>query len=126
VAVLLRVYYSLQLFFLAAEFTKIYMGKFGSRLVAKLELHAPKPESVIVFAFLGPLDFWATPLFSATAATIRSLTPPHPASRLRGSRWPTRFSFQTRKLRRVRSAPPGKVRWRVCLKWSFPLQFLRP
>ena len=46
--VLVWVYYSSQLFFLGAEFTKIYTEKFGSHLAEKLELHAPKPESVIV------------------------------------------------------------------------------
>jgi membrane protein len=48
VIVLVWVYYSSQLFFLGAEFTKVYTEKFGSRLTDKLELHAPKPESVIV------------------------------------------------------------------------------
>ena len=48
VIVLVWVYYSSQLFFLGAEFTKIYTRKFGSHLAAKLELYAPKPESVIV------------------------------------------------------------------------------
>jgi membrane protein len=48
VIVLVWVYYSSQLFFLGAEFTKIYTKKFGSHLREKLELHAPKPESIIV------------------------------------------------------------------------------
>ncbi|MDP9114239.1 MAG: YihY/virulence factor BrkB family protein [Acidobacteriota bacterium] len=48
VIVLVWVYYSSQLFFLGAEFTKIYTEKFGSHLAEKLDLHAPKPESVIV------------------------------------------------------------------------------
>jgi membrane protein len=48
VIVLVWVYYSSQLFFLGAEFTKVYTEKFGSRLTDKLELHAPKSESVIV------------------------------------------------------------------------------
>jgi len=48
VIVLVWVYYSSQLFFLGAEFTKVYTEKFGSHLTEKLELHAPKPESVIV------------------------------------------------------------------------------
>jgi len=48
VIVLVWVYYSSQLFFLGAEFTKIYTEKFGSHLSEKLELNAPDPESVIV------------------------------------------------------------------------------
>ena len=48
VIVLVWVYYSAQLFFFGAEFTKIYTEKFGSRLDAKLEEHPPRPESVIV------------------------------------------------------------------------------
>jgi membrane protein len=48
VIVLVWVYYSSQLFFLGAEFTKIYTEKFGSHLAEKLELHPLKPESVIV------------------------------------------------------------------------------
>ena len=48
VVVLVWVYYSSQLFFFGAEFTKIYTKKYGSHLTAKLELNAPKPESVIV------------------------------------------------------------------------------
>jgi membrane protein len=48
VVVLVWVYYSSQLFFFGAEFTKIYTRKYGSHLTAKLELNAPKPESVIV------------------------------------------------------------------------------
>ena len=42
------VYYSSQLFFLGAEFTKSYTEKFGSHLSEKLELNAPNAESVIV------------------------------------------------------------------------------
>jgi membrane protein len=48
VIVLVWVYYSSQLFFLGAEFTKIYTQKFGSHLAEKLELQPPKPVSVIV------------------------------------------------------------------------------
>jgi membrane protein len=48
VVVLVWVYYSSQLFFLGAEFTKVYTKKFGSHLRATLELNAPKPETVIV------------------------------------------------------------------------------
>ena len=53
VIVLVWVYYSAQLFFFGAEFTKIYTEKFGSRLDAKLELHSPTPESVIVDPVTG-------------------------------------------------------------------------
>ena len=48
VVVLVWVYYSSQLFFFGAEFTKVYTKKYGSHMKAKLELNAPKPESVIV------------------------------------------------------------------------------
>jgi membrane protein len=48
VVVLVWVYYSSQLFFFGAEFTKVYTKQYGSHLTAKLELTAPKPESVIV------------------------------------------------------------------------------
>jgi membrane protein len=48
VVMLVWVYYSSQLFFLGAEFTKVYTKNFGSHLRAKLELNAPKPESVIL------------------------------------------------------------------------------
>src|ERR1017187_3648935 len=47
------VYYSSQLFFFGAEFTKIYTETFGSRLDAKLNVHPPKPESVIVSPTTG-------------------------------------------------------------------------
>jgi membrane protein len=53
VIVLVWVYYSSQLFFLGAEFTKIYTETFGSRLDAKLKAHPPKPESVIVSPLTG-------------------------------------------------------------------------
>ena len=53
VIVLVWVYYSSQLFFFGAEFTKIYTETFGSRLDARLNLHPPKPESVIVSPTTG-------------------------------------------------------------------------
>ena len=48
IILLLWVYYSAQLFFFGAEFTKVYTEKFGSRLDAKLKVHPPSPETVIV------------------------------------------------------------------------------
>ena len=48
VIVLVWVYYSAQLFFLGAEFTKIYTEMFGSRLDAKLAAHTPTPEHEII------------------------------------------------------------------------------
>ena len=53
VIVLVWVYYSSQLFFFGAEFTKIYTETFGSRLDAKLNVHPPKPGSVIVSPTTG-------------------------------------------------------------------------
>jgi membrane protein len=53
VIVLVWVYYSSQLFFFGAEFTKIYTETFGSRLDAKLNVHPPKPESAIVSPTTG-------------------------------------------------------------------------
>jgi membrane protein len=53
VIVLVWVYYSSQLFFFGAEFTKIYTETFGSRLDAKLNVHPPKPESEIVSPTTG-------------------------------------------------------------------------
>ena len=50
VIVLVWVYYSSQLFFLGAEFTKVYTRTFGSHFANKLEMAAPKPDSVIVDA----------------------------------------------------------------------------
>jgi membrane protein len=47
VAVIVWVYYSSQVFFLGAEFTKVYARKFGSHFRAKLELHVMRPEAVI-------------------------------------------------------------------------------
>jgi membrane protein len=48
VIVLVWVYYSAQLFFFGAEFTKIYTETFGSRLDARLMGNVPKQESTIV------------------------------------------------------------------------------
>jgi membrane protein len=48
VMVLVWVYYSAQLFFFGAEFTKVYATKYGSRFTAKLELVARKPGAVIL------------------------------------------------------------------------------
>lgn len=48
VIVLVWVYYSAQLFFLGAEFTKIYTEMYGSRLDARLEVNPPLQEGVIV------------------------------------------------------------------------------
>ena len=48
VVVLVWVYYSSQLFFLGAEFTKVYTKRFGSHFTAKLKLNAPKPDSIVV------------------------------------------------------------------------------
>ena len=53
VIVLVWVYYSSQLFFFGAEFTKVYTETFGSHLDAKLEVHPPKPGSVIVSPTTG-------------------------------------------------------------------------
>jgi membrane protein len=53
VIVLVWVYYSSQLFFFGAEFTKIYTETFGSRFDARLMVHPPKPESVIVSPTTG-------------------------------------------------------------------------
>jgi membrane protein len=50
VLVLLWVYYSAQLFFFGAEFTKVYAGKYGSHFVAKLDPGSQKPTGAI----LGP------------------------------------------------------------------------
>jgi uncharacterized BrkB/YihY/UPF0761 family membrane protein len=41
------VYYSAQLFFLGAEFTKVYTRKFGSHAAAKLEITPSKPDATI-------------------------------------------------------------------------------
>jgi membrane protein len=47
VVVLVWVYYSAQLFFLGAEFTKVYTRKFGSHAAAKLEITPSKPDAII-------------------------------------------------------------------------------
>jgi membrane protein len=48
VIVLVWVYYSAQLFFFGAEFTKVYTERFGSRLDDKLKVHPPNPENAII------------------------------------------------------------------------------
>jgi membrane protein len=48
--VLLWVYYSAQVFFLGAEFTKIYTQRFGSQFRARLELQPERAESDLVVA----------------------------------------------------------------------------
>ena len=48
VVVLMWVYYSAQLFFLGAEFTKVYTEKFGSQFAAKLQDSPVSPVGVIV------------------------------------------------------------------------------
>lgn len=53
VVVLVWVYYSAQLFFFGAEFTKIYTETFGSRLDARLAVNAQTPENVIVDPAMG-------------------------------------------------------------------------
>lgn len=56
VVILVWVYYSSQLFFLGAEFTKIYTTKYGSLLTAKLDLNPPAPASLIVRPNEVPLN----------------------------------------------------------------------
>ncbi len=48
VVVLVWVYYSSQLFFLGAEFTKVYTKQFGSHFTATLKLVTPTPDAVIL------------------------------------------------------------------------------
>jgi membrane protein len=48
VIVLVWVYYSAQLFFLGAEFTKVYTKTFGSQFASQFERVPPKPDNVIV------------------------------------------------------------------------------
>jgi membrane protein len=48
VVVLVWVYYSSQLFFLGAEFTKVYTKRFGSHFAAKLDPAPPKPDAVLI------------------------------------------------------------------------------
>ena len=50
VIVIVWVYYSAQLFFLGAEFTKVYTKNFGSHFAEKLAVEAPKSDGVIVDA----------------------------------------------------------------------------
>ena len=47
VIVLVWVYYSAQLFFLGAEFTKVYTKTFGSQFASQFERVPPKPDNVI-------------------------------------------------------------------------------
>ena len=47
VIVLVWVYYSAQLFFLGAEFTKVYTKTFGSHFASQFERVPPKPDNVI-------------------------------------------------------------------------------
>lgn len=48
VVVLVWVYYSAQIFFLGAEFTRIYALQFGSRLTAKLTLAPERPDASLI------------------------------------------------------------------------------
>ena len=48
VIVLVWVYYSAMLFFLGAEFTKVYTRTFGSQFSNKLQPVPPRPDNVIV------------------------------------------------------------------------------
>ncbi len=48
VVVLVWVYYSAQIFFLGAEFTRIYALQLGSRLTAKLTLAPEQPEAKLI------------------------------------------------------------------------------
>lgn len=48
VIILVWVYYSAQLFFFGAEFTKVYTRKYGSHFVAKLDPAPAKPNPVIL------------------------------------------------------------------------------
>lgn len=48
VIVLMWVYYSAQLFFLGAEFTKVYTKTFGSQFASQFERVPPKPDNVII------------------------------------------------------------------------------
>jgi membrane protein len=48
VLILLWVYYSAQLFFFGAEFTKVYTSKYGSHFVARLDPAPPGPSPVIL------------------------------------------------------------------------------
>jgi membrane protein len=55
VIVLVWVYYSAQIFFLGAEFTRMYTLQFGSRLTAKLTLAPERPDVKLVAADGGAL-----------------------------------------------------------------------
>jgi membrane protein len=48
VIILVWVYYSAQLFFFGAEFTKVYARKYGSHFAAKLDPAPPKPNPAIL------------------------------------------------------------------------------
>jgi membrane protein len=48
VIVLVWVYYSAQLFFLGAEFTKVYTKTFGSQFASQFERLSPTPDNVII------------------------------------------------------------------------------
>lgn len=61
VIVLVWVYYSAMLFFLGAEFTKVYTKTFGSQLSNRLQLVPPAPGNVLVDPSTGaPATFKAT------------------------------------------------------------------
>jgi len=51
VIVIVWVYYSAQLFFLGAEFTKVYTRRFGSQFSGNLQPIPPTPDDVIVDPF---------------------------------------------------------------------------
>jgi membrane protein len=55
VIVLVWVYYSAQIFFLGAEFTRMYTLQFGSRLTAKLILAPERPDVKLLAADGGSL-----------------------------------------------------------------------
>ena len=48
VIVLVWVYYSAQLFFLGAEFTKVYTKTFGSQFASQFERIRPQPDNIII------------------------------------------------------------------------------
>ena len=54
VVILVWVYYSAQIFFLGAEFTKVYANKFGSRLRSRLSVHpsdltaSPSADRIVI------------------------------------------------------------------------------
>jgi membrane protein len=55
VMLLVWVYYSAQLFFLGAEFTKVYTKRVGSHFAAKLHLETPQPAATIELASDQPV-----------------------------------------------------------------------